>query len=247
MRKVLALVLFLIFYPPFIVPYVVHDNLATNAGFVEDSKVLPVNSLPSDIRDVVTCNEKCALTLIEDSITKKRTVIITETKSIFKKGDLIEITDRIKDWYIDWHYYDFFGESYDNLVIGSLTHLESFERSIEEQLYSSYGSIIFSISKITFFIAPLFVIYFAYLFKKRFCWWSISVALCLYSLHVFVYNIIGSLHNVPIQDTSKYFGYLFLFLTPTTFLLLRFEESSEGQKKIRDLYDRFGELIDRLF
>jgi len=243
MKKIVALIIFFLCYSISILPFIVHANLMENTGFIKDLKVVSTDSLPEDIRDASQFKEECTLILLESGSGKRTVVITDESLQSFSKGDIIKITDKIEDWYVDWHAYDFFGESFSNIVIDDVETLESFESTIEEIIYSPYGSAIFSLSKIVFFFAPLLVIYFAYSFKKRFCLWSVSTSVYLYSLEVFFYNIIAYLHQVPVSELSKYFGYLFFFLIPITFLLLRFEESDEGQEKLKEFYSRLEELI----
>ena len=251
-KVTLAIFLFLCYFL-LLVPYVVHTNLnEVDAGIVTDLKTIPVQFLPEDIRDVVFGDE-CTVLLVEDSISGVKTVVITEKSSHshhIYKDDVVVITDRIIEWYVDWHAYKqyFFDDSFSILIVGDVEQISAIESSIEKLLSSSFGSAIFSLSKLIFLFAPfLLIVYISYSFKKRFYLWNITAILALYSLEVFISNMVGSMHHITVSDTWKYFGYLFLVLTPFTFLFSKYEESEEGQRGIKKYYEKIAELIARLF
>ena len=254
-RKKVILVIFLFLcYFLLLTPYIVHTNLnEVDVGVVKDLKIVPVQSLPEDIQDVAAFNDECTVLLVEDSISGVKTVVITE-KSLHSlhiyKDDVVEITDKIIEWYVDWHAYKqyFFDDSFSILIVGDVEQISTLESFIEQVLYSSYGSPIFSLSKLIFALAPLLLILFiSFSFRKRFYLWNISAILALYSFEVFIYNMVGSMHSITVSDTWKYFGYLFLVLFPFTFFFSRYEESEEGQRGIKVYYERITELIASLF
>jgi hypothetical protein len=234
-------------------PYAVHTNLnKVDAGIVDDLKTVPVQSLPEDIQDVIF-GEECSILLIEDSISGKKTVIITEKSahSLYiriHKGDVIKITDKIIEWYVDWHAYQFFDKKFDVLIVGDVEQISAIESGIEKILSSRLGSPIFLLSKAIFLFAPLLlVLYTSYSFRNRFYLWNIAAILALYSLEVFVFNMVGSVHHIAISGVWKYFGYLFVVLVPVTFFFSRYEESEGGQRGIKNFCDKVAELIARLF
>jgi hypothetical protein len=232
-------------------PYAVHTNLnKVDAGIVDDLKTVPVQSLPEDVQDVIF-GEECTVLLVKDSIYGKKTVIITEKSPhslSIHKGDVIKITDKIIEWYVDWHAYQFFDKKFDVLIVGDVEQISAIESGIEKILSSRFGSPIFSLSKAIFLFAPLLlVLYTSYSFKKRFYLWNIAAILALYSLEVFAFSMVGSVHHIAISGVWKYFGYLFVVLIPVTFFFSRYEESEEGQRGIKNFCDKVAELIARLF
>jgi len=251
-KKKVTLVIFLfICYFALLIPYIVHTNLSeVNVGIVINLKTTPVQALPNDIRDVVF-SEKCTVLLLEDGISGTKTVVVTEKSSSYiHKGDVMVVTDKIIDWYVDWHAYKefFFDDSFNSLIVGEAERVNTVESFIEEMLFSSFGSPIFSLSKVIFLLAPiLLILYVSFSFKRRFYLWNILAILALYSLEVFISNIVGSMHDIVISDTWKYFGYSFLILVLFTFFFGRYEESEEGQKKIKEYYDKIEGLFTRFF
>lgn len=251
-RIILVIFLFLCYFL-LLAPYIVHTNLnEVDAGVVNDLKTVSVQSLPEDIQDVVF-SEECTILLVEDSISGMKTVVITEktphSLHIYK-GDMIEVTDKIIAWHVDWHAYRqyFFDDRFSILIVGDVEQISAIESSIEKILSSRLGSPIFSLSKAIFLFAPLLLIaYISFSFKKGFYFWNITAILALYSLEVFVSNMVGSMHYITIQGMWKYFGYLFVVLIPFTLFFLRYEESEEGQRGIKKFYDKVSELIARLF
>ncbi len=150
---------------------------------------------------------------------QKNIVIIERPLHSLYKGDVIEVTDRIIEWYVDWHAYQFFDKKFDALIVGDVEQVSSFESFIEEILYSRFdnsirfGSLVFSLSQLVFFAAPLILIlYTSFSSRRRFYLWNIPAILALYSFEVFIFNMVGGMHNITISDPEKYFGYLFVAL-----------------------------------
>lgn len=252
-QKVIVVLALLIAYSFLLAPYIVHTNLTeVGTGVVTNLKSVSVQSLPKDVQDVTTFDEECTVLLIEDIISGQKTVVII-ARSIhsFDQGDMIVITDKIIKWYVDWHAYQFFNEKFDLLIVGDVEQLDSTEAFIEGLVYSylpgtsiRVGGLILSLSEIVFFVAPLILIlYVSFSFKKRFYLWNLTAILALYSLEVFVFNIVGGGHDIVISDTQKYFGYLYLVLAPLTYFVAKYEE----QGGIKVLYEKIAELIARLF
>lgn len=254
-KVTLAIFLFLCYFL-LLTPYIVHTNLnEVDAGVVNDLRIVPVQSLPEDVQDVAMFNEECTILLVEDCVTGKKNIVIIERPlhSLYK-GDVIEIADKIIEWHVDWHAYQFFDKKFDVIIVGDVKQVGPIESFIEEILYSRlgnsirFGSLIFSLSQLVFFIAPpILIFYTSFSSKKRFYLWNITAILALYSLEVFISNMVGSMHHIAISGMWKYFGYLFLVLTPFTFLFSKYEESEEGQRGIKKYYEKIVELIARLF
>ncbi len=252
-KKVIFAIFLFLCYFVLLAPYIVHTNLnEADVGIVNDLRIVPVQSLPEDIRDVVF-SEECTVLLVEDSISGIKTVVITEKSPHslhIYKDDVIVITDEIIEWYVDWHAYKqyFFDDRFSILIVGDIEQISTVESYVEQILYSSFGSVIFSLSMVIFLFAPLLLIlYISFSFKKRFYLWNIIALLALYSFEVFIFNMVGSMHNVTISDTWKYFGYLFLVLIPFIFSFSKYEESEEGQRRIKEFYEKIAELIASLF
>ena len=250
-RIILVIFLFLCYFV-LLAPYIVHTNLQeADVGIVGDLKIVPVQSLPEDIQDMVF-GEECTVILVEDSISDKKTVVITEKSahsSHIYKSNVIVVADKIIEWHVDWHAYKqyFFDDRFSVLIVGDVEEVGGMESFVEGVLYSSFGSPIFSLSKVIFLLAPLLlIIYVTFSFRNRFYLWNIAAILALYSLEVFVFNMVGSVHHIATFGLWKYFGYLFVLLIPFTFFFSRYEESEEGQREIKKKCDKIEELIARL-
>ena len=252
-RIVIALTLFVCYFL-LLAPYIVHTNLSeVDAGIVEDLKIIPVQSLPKDVQDLGAFSEECTVLLVKDTISDRRTVIITEKShrySSLSTGDIVEITDKIIDWHVDWHAYKqyFFDESFSTLIVGNVEEISGLESSIEDLLSSSYGGVLYSLSQVIFLCAPLLLIlYITLSFKDRLYLWNITAILALYSLEVFIFNIVGGMHHIAVSSgTESYFGYLFLVLIPFTLFFARYEESERGQARIKEYYQGLMDFIEQL-
>lgn len=251
-KKVIGVLVLVVVYSFLLAPYIIHTNLAgAGTGVVTDVKRVLVQSLPKDVRDVTPFDEVCTVLLIEDTLSRQKTVVISaQSLHSLDKGDIIVVTDKILAWYVDWHAYPFFTEKFDLLIVGEVEQLESTEALIEGFLYSylpgtsiRLGGLIFSLSEIVFFAGPLILIlYLSYSFTKRFYLWNITAILALYSLQVFILNLVGGMYELTIGDTQKYFGYLYLVLAPLTVFIARYERS--GNLKV--LSEKIAEVIARL-
>jgi hypothetical protein len=147
---------------------------------------------------------------------------------------------------VDWHAYHFFDKKFDALIVGDVGQIGTIESGIEKLLSARLGSAIFSISMVIFALAPLLLIlYISYSFRKRFYLWNIPAVLALYSFEVFILNMVGGMHHIAMGGIWKYFGYLFVVLIPFTFFFLRYEESEEGQREIKEFYGKIAEIIAR--
>lgn len=238
-RKDVAIALVVLYFI-FLVPYAVHANLE-DAGVVKDRKVLSTQNLPEDIGDIIK-SEECTVLLVENGVSEERFVVISP--EMYLAGEVVEVTDKIINWRVDWHEYGFFEESYENLIVGDVGKVAIFETSVESILAGQIGSVIFVLSKIDFFIGALLVItYLSFSFSNRLYLWNILAIISLYSFEIFFGNIFADLHNVIVSDTSKYFGYIFVVLIPLTYIFRKYEESEEGQKRMKKLYEKISELI----
>jgi hypothetical protein len=246
-KGILVILLFLCYFV-LLTPYVVHTTLSeVDGGIVDDLKTVSVLSLPADIQDVAAFNDECTVLLVADSISGVKKVIITEKSPhslVVSKGDVVEVTDKIIGWYVDWHAYQFFDKKFNALIVGDVGQIGTIESGIEKILSSCIGSSVFSISKVIFALAPLLLILFiSFSFRKRFYLWNIPAILALYSFEVFIISMVGGMHHIAIGGIWKYFGYLFVVLIPFTFFFLRYEESKEGQKRIKGYYEKITEII----
>lgn len=241
-KRILLVIGFFLCYFVLLTPYIVHTTLnEVDAGIVNALKPFSVQSLPVDIQDVAAFNKECTVILVADSISGEKKIIITDKLPhplYVAKGDVVEVTDKIIEWYVDWHAYQFFDKKFNAIIVGDLEQIGPVGSDIEKILSSRLGSIIFSISKATFTFAPMIlIIYTSYSFRKRFYLWNILAILALYSLEVFIFTMVGNMHQIAMDSMWKYFGYLFVLLLPFTFFFLRYEESEEGQKRIKGCYE----------
>lgn len=233
-----------------VAPYIVHTNMSeVGVGIVEDMRILPIQSLPEDVQDVATFTAESTVLLVKDSISGKKTVVILETSlHSLHEGDVIQIADRILEWYVDWHLYQFFDEKFEVLIVGNVEQVGFIESFIEKLLSSPIGGSIFLLSQIVFFIAPpIFIFYISFSFRKRLYLWSIPAIISLYSLEVLLYSIVAAMHLVTISTLLKYFGFSSVIFIPFTFSFLKYEESEEGQRKIKEFLMRAEELLADLF
>jgi len=260
MIKRFALAVLFLCYILLLVPYIIHSNLA-NAGvdIVRDTKIISTHSLPEDVRDIARFGDKCNVILLENINTGTKRVIITGKSVLFHKGDIVKIVDVIEEWYVDWHVYNFFDESFSSLVVGDVEQIEclcsnvpiisdlfcTLESNIEGILYSSFsGKVLLLVSEMVFFFAPLLLVSVGLLFKGRFCLWSVPAVLTLYSTQVFFSTIFSTLYGTIASSFSIYFGSSFFVLAFFTLLLKKFEESEGGQKRIKKLYDKIKEILE---
>lgn len=279
-RQVFLLVLFLCYFL-LLTPYIVHTNLnEVGGGVVEDLKTVPVPSLPADIQDLVFDfggdESDCTVLLLENSVSGERTAVVTVQDCEIQKGAVVKVTDKIIEWFVDWHAYQScsgfdFGEKFGVLVVGEVAEVSAAESGVEKVLSSRpLGSPLFTLSKASFLFAPLLLVVFLSLgTRNRFYLWNFAAVLALYSFEVFLLNTAGSvLHEVALAGARagvgagvgagggggvgaaegwKYFGYLFVLLVPFTVLFARYEESEEGQRRLKKFYAGLLELVDRLF
>lgn len=230
-------------------PYIIHTNLIeVDGGIIDDLKTIPTQSLPGDIQDVTTFNDTCTLLLVEDSVSGIRTVVIIErSPPSHYVGDVIEVTDKIIKWYVDWHAYAFFDERFNLIIVGEVEGISIIESFVERVLYSRLGIPLYSLSKIVFFLAPpILIIFYSFFLRKRLYLWNVTAILALYSLEVFLFYIVASLHHITISTLLKYFGYSCFFFIPFSLFFMKYEESEEGQRGIKKFFKKVSELIDLL-
>jgi hypothetical protein len=207
-KGILVIVLFLCYFV-LLTPYVVHTTLSeVDGGIVNDLKTVSVQSLPADIQDVAAFNDECTVLLVADSVSGVKKVLITQKTPHslgVSKGDVVEVTDKIIEWYVDWHAYQFFDKKFNALIVGDVGQIGAIEASIEKLLSSCTGSAIFSISMVIFALAPLLLIlYISYSFRKRFYLWNIPAILALYSFEVFILTMVGGMHHVAMGGIWNY-------------------------------------------
>lgn len=233
-------------YVLLLVPYVVHTNIG-DTGVILDYKVIPVKDLPEDIQDVITSKTDCTIHLVEHSTSKKVGVVITTSESTYYPGTVVEVTDKIIDWRVDWHKYSFFNHEFDNLIVGDVEKIGAFESDIETSLSSSIGSVIFSLSKLNFYGGPLLiVVYLSFSFRDRPYLWNAPAIISFYSFEVFFGNVIAAMHDVMISGAERYFGFLFFALVPFTYVFMKYEESEEGQLRIKKYWNEAIDMVDKL-
>jgi len=256
------LIIFLLFSCYFLalMPYIVHTNLASaGAGVIKAVHVVHLQTLPTDLRDVTAfivgemgdseSKEKDSVfaLLLRDSVSNERTavLVVASQSSGFRSGEVVEVTDKIVDWFVDWHAYNFFGEQFSNLIVGRVEQVSEFESAVEGMLGGPGGAAIFSLSKLTFYIAPFLL--FPFVSRFRFRLWLFPAIVSAYAFEIFLFNSFAYLHALKVSDMSRYFGYSFIFFALLSFILWRFEESELGKRKIEKFYKRVNEYFARLF
>jgi hypothetical protein len=213
----------------------VHTNLRDAAGIVVDFKSISADVLPEEIRDIVSFSDVSTI-LVEEPVSERRFVVITSQRC--EVGDIIEVSDEVIHWRVNWHEYHFFERSFEEVILGDVAHLDRFESNIESLLAHRFGGVLFPISKADFFFGALFILmYLVFYLQKRFYIWNILLILSLYSFEVFLSNFFANRHDMVVEETSKYFGYAFFVFIPTMYLLWGFEKSETGEKRIKELWN----------
>lgn len=230
--RVLA-VLMLLIYIPLLIPFIYGQNLE-NVGIVTDSKILPINTFPIDIQDVLNSQkEDIAVLVVENKIMNKKWAILSEGE-VYPENTVVEITDKRIDWYVDWRNYDFINQPFYNLVIGDVEEAGSFDSFIESMVSSGFGQLLYILSALNFFIGGfLFVFSLNILSGYRFALWNVPAVLACYSFEIFLTDIVVLTHRVegePISVIMLGIGFLFIILAPITIISWKYESSVKRHK-----------------
>lgn len=240
-RRLFVMLLFFLCYSLSVVPYIIHSN-SEKAGIYMVSAVreIGIDEIPEDVRSIFgeEESEKITVYLIENPISQEKNVMLSASSHSFVKDDVVEIYDTVTEWFVDWHAYDFFGESFSKLIIGSAHRVSDFEAYVERMLASPIGAVIYEISKFSFFISPLLLAFYISEFRLRL--WTIPLILSIYAAEVMVSNIIAQLHGVMADDLSRYFGYSFIILAFLSAVLRK-----RGDVDIKDLYEIISSALSK--
>lgn len=223
----------IICYLLLVVPYIVHTNIG-DSGIVKEVKIIEAQSMPDDLKDVFGRDKESYTVLMVRDTVSKRSFAVILTKNAHVTGSVVRVSDKIIDWHVDWHGLDFFGKRYDDLIVGEVHNPGTTATLVETILSSRFGSTLFSISKVVFYLGALvLIIYISFLFYNRPALWNIPAVLTCYSFVVFWDNRTANLYQVVVPDMMRYFGYMFLILLPFTIKLWRYEESGRGRGKLK--------------
>lgn len=223
---------FLIFllYAVSVVPYIVHSNAErAGVGIVSAVKKISIEEIPEDLMSIFPeSGEVITALLIENPVSGEKHVLLSASSHSFARGDVVEIHDSVAEWFVDWHAYDFLGEPFSKLIIGSARHISDFEACVERMLASPLGTVAFALSALSFFLAPLFISFFIAGFRLRL--WLFPLILSIYAAQVIVSNIVAQMHSIQIDDLSRYFGYSFIILAFLAAAMCRYERSGGADK-----------------
>lgn len=238
-----VIVMYVIIFP---IPYIVHTNL-DNAGIVVYSNTVELESLPNNIQEI------CSLrgiyepnVLLVRHIEPKWFTLVISSESYYT-GTMVEMSDYIIDWYVDWHDFNIVDQPFQKFAISDINKLGSIETFFERALLVQEDSIsLFDLSKVTFYGGPiLFILCLTLITQKRLAIWNLPACLGLYSFQTWVTNIIASIHHIAIATEWVYFGYLFAGLIPLAIYAWHFERSAGGRStalKMKTLSRKLGLL-----
>jgi len=231
-RTILLVLSLLILYPLLSLPYLDHTTVFAQ-GSVVRMKVVNVDELPDGLRDVASVfGDRCMITLLQDRATNVNVTAITQVANV---GNVAIVTDPMAEWYVDWHQWNFFNESYDYIVVGNIKNPTSVDGIVESWLQSAHGGMVYAISELSFFVLPmlaLFVLWRLGGFKI----WKLLFVVSLYSVGVMELNYLSSAHDVYVQTVQKAFGSSFIALIPLTLYVAWKESKTDVVAKIKSLY-----------
>jgi hypothetical protein len=230
-----------------LIPYVVHSNLS-HSGLVISSEDIPIGSLPEGIRRFIIFKEKPVIVFIKQqtpiwldrSVTEWTIALITTEK--FPSGTFIEFISPVARMYVNWREYPF-DQIFDELVIADVVReVQQFEVNIEYLLSSPYGRAILALSAVNYYLGPFVFVLITYIFKKRPTLWSIAIIPWCYSAATLICNRLAIHHYNYVPEALKYFGYLFIALTPLVLLSWAYERTPQGRAVAEKLFTFAKEL-----
>ncbi len=251
-KKILS-VLIISIYLIFLIPYIIASN-SGEAGIVLENQKIDYNSLPDDVQDLLIYKkESYSAILIEDQITKVMDLkgqVAKEKKLILSQeaqetGRFIGIDNIESDTYVPNNIIPTINQSFDRLIIGDPKKVK-FGEIIEVINYYNVAFIL-ALSKIDFLVGGMLVVLFlTYLRQKMVASWNIPAMITCYSFQFFLVNIIASMNKLQVESIPLLFGFLFIPLLPLAFRIMMFEETSEGKKRILELYKNNKKTLNGL-
>ncbi|WP_456487346.1 hypothetical protein [Candidatus Alkanophaga liquidiphilum] len=249
MRARAMLLVLLVAYVALLLPYAVHEGLG-DAGVVVAVKKLS----PHEISEILPTDggNDYFLLLLEDSVSGERTLVVVRGDSGVSEGDVLLVKDKIAEWYVDWHDYDYFdGMSFETLVVaGYIEHISAVESCIEKSLASGIGSILFGLSLLDFYVMPLLIFAVCVYAERKLSLWHVLTTVCIFSLGILFCNSFAILHNVEISGLRKIFGAAFFVFLIAALWLRKYELDEEKREKIwrplRAAWRRVVELLSKV-
>jgi len=242
-KKVLLISCIVVMYAFLLIPYLYHANLE-NAGVIIYGNEIALESLPGDVQEV--CKLRGIVTpvvlLVQHLNPEWVTMVITSRK--FSLGTVIEMSDYVVNWRVDWRDFNLVDQTFQRFAIADVRQPGPFESSIESLLSTQLGSIVYDLSKIDFYAGPVLVVLcLTVLLQGRLALWSLPAAVACYSFQVWQLNAIAYEHHLTVAVEWEYFGYLFVALLPLALYAWHFERSWGGRstaKKMKALSQALG-------
>lgn len=228
-KRLLLFSIVVALYVSLLIPYLFHTSLG-HAGVVIYSNVTTLDSLPTGIQEILKLRgiNTPAILLVKHLYPEWTTMVIT-TES-FPVNSVVEMSDYIVNWHVDWRDFSFVDQTFDRFVIASVKQVDSFSSSIEMMLLDPQSWILIELSRIDFNVGPILVVFsLVFLFQRRLALWNLPAIFSGYSLQVWRLNAMAYEHNVYVAPEWKYFGYFFIILVPLALYAWHFERSEGGR------------------
>jgi len=243
--KAIVIFCILLIYFLLLIPYTVHLNLG-NAGVVIYNEEIALEFLPHGVQELA--RERGFATpvilLVKHPIQEWTSMVIT-SKS-FSVGTVVEMSDYVVNWRVDWRDFNFAGQAFQRLIIANVKQLDPFESSIETVFSTPQGWILYDVSRVDFYAGPVLVVFaLTMLLQKRLALWNIPALVGFYSFQTWRLNTLAYVHRLPVDVELEYFGYLFVAMLPLVLYIWHFERSSGGHfiaEKMKALSHALGLL-----
>jgi len=228
-KRLLLFSIVLTLYVSFLIPYLFHTSLG-HAGVVIYSNEATPDSLPTGIQEILRLRgiNTFAIMLVKHLYPEWVTMVITSES--FPVNSVVEMSDYVVDWCVDWRDFNFIGQTFDRFAITSVKQVDSFSSSIEMMLFNQQSWILLELSRLDFNVGPIVVVLsLAVLFQRRLALWNLPAIFSSYSLQVWRLNTMAYEHNVYVTPEWKLFGYFFIVLVPLSLYAWHFERSEGGR------------------
>jgi hypothetical protein len=216
-------------YVLLLIPYLVHANL-DNAGVVVYSEEIALDSLPEGVQGL--CKERGFVTpvvLLAKHLKPEWTTMVITSES-FQVGTVVEMSDYVINWRVDWRDFNFVDQTFDRFAIASVQPVDPFFSSIEKMLLDQRGLILHELSRIDFNVGPVLIVFsLTILLQRRLALWNLPAIFGLYSIQSWRFNEIAYQHNGYVPPEWKFFSYFFIILIPLAFYAWHFERSEGGR------------------
>jgi len=242
-KKLLLFSIVVIFYVAFLIPYMFHTSLGDAAVVIYNNETT-LDLLPTDIQEILKLRGISTPVILLVKHLYPEWVASVITSESFQVNSVVEMSDYVVNWHVDWRDFSFIDQKFDRFVIANVKQVDSFSSGVEMLLMDQQSWILYEVSRIDFNAGPILVVFsLVMLFQGRLALWNLPAIFSGYSLQVWRLNSMAYAHNVYVATESKYFGYFFIVLVPLALYAWHFERSKGGQfiaDKMRALSDALG-------